>query len=113
MLCQSMMGISDDIIVSEYNLSEKLLNRNEGSAALSSAVKNSTGTKKGKLSQEIFSGSPAKAMISTLKLIRTKYGSIHRYLDSIGFDDSWRRRFVKVSQHTNNMDDVDISQSRL
>jgi hypothetical protein len=38
-------------------------------------------------------------MIETLDYLRTqdKYGSVTGYLDSIGFDESWRRRFADVA----------------
>lgn len=109
MLCQSMIGITDDIIISDYHLSEKLLDRThrgntkaggegkgEGSAAATTLM-TKTNTSKGKLSREIFSGSPAEVMVSTLSMIREKYGSINGYLDSIGFDSGWRDRFVSVA----------------
>lgn len=102
MLRQSMLGgISDEIIVSDYHLSESLLNRNEGSAAASSAMgtnnKGSNTQQRGKLNKTFFSGSPAEVMVSTLQFIREKYGSVDNYLDSIGFDSLWRERFVKAT----------------
>ena len=101
MLCQSMLGISDEIIVADYHLSESLLNRNEGSAAATSATtKNNEGNstrQRGKLNKSFFSGSPAEVMVSTLKLIRNKYGSVDGYLDSIGFDIHWRERFITAT----------------
>ena len=111
MLCQSIIGISDEIIISDYELSETLLspNDNQGSAAAtsidtsssSSSSSKSTITKietpvKGKLSREIFSGSPAEVMVSTLDYLRQKYGSVANYLDTIGFDQEWRSRFIQV-----------------
>ncbi len=104
MLCQSIIGIPDEIIISDYHQSEMLLNSNsnEGSAAaatLSEGHSNvsssaATTTRKGKLSREIFSGSPTEVMVSTLAFIRKKYESINRYLDTIGFDDTWRSRLI-------------------
>jgi hypothetical protein len=35
---------------------------------------------------------PARVMEDTLSYITKKYGSINGYLDSIGFDITWRRR---------------------
>ncbi len=101
MLCQSILGLSDEVIVSDYNLSERLLNRGEGSSAASTVTAAGIKqAKKGKLSREIFSGSPAVTMISTLGAIRRKYGSINGYLDSIGFDSAWRDRLISVSTLT-------------
>ena len=100
MLCQSIIGISDEIIISDYELSETLLspNDNQGSAAATSIDTSSSSSSskstittietpvKGKLSREIFSGSPAEVMVSTLDYLHQKYGSVANYLDTIGFD---------------------------
>ena len=109
MLCQSMIGIEDDIIVADYHLSEKLLDRGKGSAAAATVAttamarskdtksSSSSSSNNGKLSREIFSRTPAEVMVSTMTMIRRKYGSINGYLDSIGFDSGWRERFVLVT----------------
>ena len=95
MLCQSMIGISDEEIIADYHLSDTLRKRDEGSAAadqFGGKVK-----KKGSLDRSVFSGAPKEAMVETLAWIRDQYGSINPgYLDSIGFDRRWRDRFVKV-----------------
>lgn len=105
MLCQSIIGIPDELIISDYHQSEILLNSNdnEGSAAAASLsegrnVSSATTTRKGKLSREIFSGSPAEVMVSTLAFIRKKYGSINGYLNAIGFDDTWRSRLILATR---------------
>lgn len=95
MLCQSMIGLSDEEIIADYHLSDTLRKRDEGSAAadqFGGKVK-----KKGSLDRSVFSGAPKEAMVETLAWIRDQYGSINPgYLDSIGFDRRWRDRFVKV-----------------
>ena len=95
MLCQSMIGLSDEEIIADYHLSDALRKRDEGSAAadqFGGKVK-----RKGKLDRSVFSGAPKEAMIETLAWIRGQYGSINPgYLDSIGFDESWRNRFVNA-----------------
>ena len=95
MLCQSMIGLSDEEIIADYHLSDALRKRDEGSAAadqFGGKVK-----KKGKLDRSLFSGAPKEAMIETLTWIRAQYGSINPgYLDGIGFDRQWRDRFVKA-----------------
>ena len=95
MLCQSMIGLSDEEIIADYHLSDALRKRDEGSAAadqFGGKVK-----KKGKLDRSVFSGAPKEAMIETLTWIRAQYGSINPgYLDGIGFDRQWRDRFVKA-----------------
>jgi len=111
MLCQSMMGVSDDEIIADYHLSDTLRKRDEGSAAadqFGGKVK-----RKGKLDRSVFSGAPMEAMIETLAWIRDQYGSINPgYLDSIGFDQSWRDRFVDVVSKRSSAS-VDVPLSKL
>lgn len=111
MLCQSMMGVSDDEIIADYHLSDTLKKRDEGSAAadqFGGKVK-----RKGKLDRSVFSGAPMDAMIETLAWIRDQYGSINPgYLDSIGFDQSWRDRFVDVVSKRSSAS-VDVPLSKL
>ncbi len=91
MLCQAMIGLDDESIIADYHKSESLLGSKErNSSAASMAGKD----RKGKLSREIFSGSPEEVMKSTLEFIRKKYGSVNGYLDSVGFNSHWRERFV-------------------
>ena len=66
----------------------------EGSAAAYAIASSEQMQVKGKLNKSFFSGSPEIAMISTLAFVREKYGSLHGYLDVIGFDVSCRQRFV-------------------
>ena len=136
MLCQSIIGISDEIIISDYELSETLLspNDNQGSAAATSIDTSSSSSSssskstittietpvKGKLSREIFSGSPAEVMVSTLDYLRQKYGSVANYLDTIGFDQEWRSRFIQVVAKSKNLlkkkddeEEVHLLQSKL
>ena len=102
MLCQSILGLDDEAIISDYHQSEILLNK-KTSEKTSAAASMATKDRKGKLSREIFSGSPSEVMASTLGMIREKYGSIDGYLDSIGFDSLWRKRFLRaVSVHHDN-----------
>ena len=100
MLCQSILGLDDESIISDYHQSELLLNIQGSSKEknTSAAASMATKDKKGKLSREIFSGSPEDVMKSTLLIIREKYGSVEGYLDFIGFDSTWRERFLKAIQ---------------
>jgi hypothetical protein len=116
MLCQSIIGINDEMIISDYHQSEMLLNSNanDGSAAASSLSDSeerntsaTTTTRKGKLSREIFSGSPSEVMVSTLAYIRKKYGSINGYLDTIGFDDTWRSRLILATSTGESIERID------
>ena len=94
MLCQAILGVDDATIVKDYHKSESLLGKMEGSAAAYAIASSEQMQVKGKLNKSFFSGSPEIAMISTLAFVREKYGSLHGYLDVIGFDVSCRQRFV-------------------
>ena len=77
MLLQSMLGLADDEIVSDYFESNQL---REASAAID------TVRKRGRLDRNVFSGTNRQAMVDTLRFLRTKYGSVSPgYLDAIGF----------------------------
>lgn len=88
MLCQSIMGWSDDEIVQDYHLSDNL--------ELSDAPHES-----GKLDLAIFTRAPGEAMMETLTQLRAKHGSISNYLDVIGFDKEWRNRFEQAQRRSN------------
>ena len=109
MLCQSIVvvaGSADDnddaVIVADYHASEQHLQRNSGSAAVRDALGGGGAAaaaamrKEGKLDRNFFSGSPKVVMVETLAWIRSRYGSVSGYLDSIGFDEAWRRRFCNA-----------------
>jgi hypothetical protein len=90
MLLQSILGISDETIVEDYFLSNEML-RGKGSAAAEEI------RKRGRLDRKFFSGTNREAMVTTLSFLRAKYGSVSPgYLDSIGFDEHWRRRLATV-----------------
>jgi hypothetical protein len=123
MLCQALVGVPDDIIVEDYYKShyhkDKKLQRTgnnrdnkqidkETSAAMERAtsriasasttssaqpskLKNEKSTK---LDRSIFHSAPREVMEETLRYLRSEYGSIvPGYLNHIGFDESWQRRF--------------------
>lgn len=115
MLLQSMIGISDDIIINEYHLSESLISdqqllRDTSSAAAVASVADNNekeyddGTKNkpstsnnnrstGRLDKKLFVGAPKQVMIDTLIYIRNKYGSVSPgYLNHIGFHEEWQIR---------------------
>jgi hypothetical protein len=88
MLCQSMLGVSDEEIIADYHRSEGMI---EGSAALKKVL--STNQQAGKIDKRVFGGAPREVMQTTLAWLRSKYGSVSPgYLDDIGFDLSWRIR---------------------
>jgi hypothetical protein len=89
MLCQSILGLTDEEIIIEYSLSAQcLLGVNE---------EKSTVPIPGRFDKRRFAGSPPMAMRDTLNLVRSRYGSVSPgYLNHIGFDQTWRDRFVRV-----------------
>jgi hypothetical protein len=82
MLCQAVVGLSDPEIVHEYTLSA-------GNQLCNPMV-----TKKFPkgLDRHIFTTVPPQAMEATLQQLKEKYGSIHKYLNEIGFDGSCQQR---------------------
>jgi Tyrosine phosphatase family len=91
MLCQSILGMSDDEMIAEYAQSEQLLTLSDDERCSTSATK----SVKGKFDKQRFAGSPPQAMRDTLAHVRSRYGSVSPgYLNHIGFDEAWRDRFV-------------------
>jgi hypothetical protein len=89
MLCQSILGLSEEQIIHEYALSEQFL--------LGVYEEKSTVPIPGRFDKQRFAGSPPQVMRDTLTLVRSRYGSVNPgYLDHIGFDRTWRDRFVLV-----------------
>ena len=99
MLLQSLLEMTDEEIIEDYYLSNKMLNgcadTGEGSAAAAISTRD-VGATRGK-GEGIFSGTNRWAMVATLESLRRRYGSVSPgYLDSIDFDSSWRSRLVAV-----------------
>ena len=91
MLCQSILDMSDEEIVEDYHKSDGM--------RASPVAKVMKPQRKGKLDRNVFAGSPREACVGALDFIRTKYGTVSPgYLDSIGFDLSWRQRFQLATQ---------------
>ena len=89
MLCQSIAGAADEVILEDYCLSESM---RKGSAAADSMQKQQR--RPGKLDRTVFAGAPRHAMSATLAFMRNEYGSVcPGYLDFIGFGSGWRSRF--------------------
>ena len=112
MLCQSILGTDDDTIIEDYHKSEQFLRKKEESAAVVSVV-NSKKPEKGKLNKSFFRVSPKEAMIETLAFIRREHGTLYNYLDFIGFDKSWRERFLRVANENYMGTRVSQPQSKL
>jgi len=93
LLCQSILGLSDEKIVEDYFKSDVM--------RASSASEVMKPRRKGRLDRNVFAGSPREACVGALAFLRSKYGSVSPgYLDEIGFDESWRQRFQVVIQDT-------------
>jgi len=89
MLCQSIVGVSDDDITSCYHRSDSAMKKRN-------AAKLPVQTW-GKLDRNVFAAAPKDVMTDTLAMLRERYGSVSPgYLDSIGFDATWRQRLVQV-----------------
>jgi hypothetical protein len=90
MLCQSILGLSDEDIVDDYFKSDVMRKDDTSPSAAAETVKQ----QRGKLNKRVMSGAPRHAMRETLTFVRGRYGSVAPgYLDAIGFDASWRLRF--------------------
>lgn len=88
MLCESMLGVRDDEIIDDFAKSRCIRTLAESKI---------TELFQGRVDSVRFSDAPPETMISTLKYLRDKYGSVAEYLDSAGFDLSWRQRFVRLA----------------
>jgi Tyrosine phosphatase family len=102
MLCQALIGVSDEDMIEDYHMSH---NQNGGqtSKASSAAVQRATSNQSGavKLDRAIFNSAPRHVMQATLEYLRSEYGSIAPgYLNHIGFDASWQRRFEAVASES-------------
>lgn len=88
MLCQSILEIDEKDVIEDYHKSESLIQKRE----------NRKEVVEGTLNRDFFSKSPKKVMEHTIQFIKLRYdGSVFNYLDSIGFDSSWRSRFIYAS----------------
>ena len=85
MLCESMLGVKDSEIVADFAKSRCI----HSLAAMRYAE-----VFHGRVDAECFADSSPETMALTLGYLRHKYGSIPEYLDSTGFDETWRARFV-------------------
>ena len=109
MLMQLLTGCSDTIIVDDYYRSNAAFavavavpssslasSEDASSAAAAMFTKQNTTTQKVRMDASVFRGTNRPAMVSTLEGLRLRHGPSFGYFDCIGFDSSWRKRFVKV-----------------
>ena len=117
MLMQILAGCSDEIIVEDYYRSNAEFVRgtsassssNETTSAAASAmaargdnnvpISNNNNNNNRRtivcMDGNVFRGTNRPAMVATLKGLRFRHGrSLEGYFDRIGFDASWRKRFV-------------------
>lgn len=88
MLCGSVLGVTDEDIINDFAKSECIRALAEEKYAR---------IFKGQIDSVDFSNADPETMMISLDYLRTKYGSINEYLDSAGFDESWRTRFKRVA----------------
>ena len=88
MLCEAMLGVKDSEIVNDFSRSKCIKTL---------AERRFNELFQGKLDVNSFSHAKPQTMRLTLDYLRSKYGSVSSYLDSIGFDKSWQTRFVEAA----------------
>ena len=88
-LLQLAVGVSEDEIIAEYSRSYELL---QGSKALEQLY---VDVKKVNIPAQLWAETPPYVCENTLQHIH-KLGGIEKYLDSVGFDRSWRDRLKRA-----------------
>ena len=109
MLMQLLVGSSDETIVDDYYQSNAEFvkrdtpttsttsNYEKSSAAASMILSRQRRSDRVRMDASVFRGTNRAAMETTLKGLRQRHGqNLDKYFDSIGFDNSWRKRFVAV-----------------
>lgn len=86
MLTLSVLGATDDEILADYILSDNAYKQIGDKKAMVVGL-DQTG-----VDPEIFLRAKPQVMKDTIKYIRTTFGSINGFLDTYGFDESWRMR---------------------
>ena len=107
MLMQLLVGCSDEIIVDDYFQSNAefvnqdtpatltTTNYERSSAAASMLLSSQRRSDRVRMDATVFRGTNRAAMVTTLEGLRQRHGPhLDTYFDCIGFDNSWRRRFV-------------------
>ena len=122
MLCQAIIGLSQEEIVHDYHRSHDILlkrrnrrtkQRIDSKQGVSSAAMqrvaattqshhhqtSTVAVTAAKWDPSIFLGAPEEIMKCTLELLNTRYGSVAPgYLDHIGFGAVWRKRFQQAQK---------------
>ncbi|CAM9557151.1 unnamed protein product [Sphacelaria rigidula] len=80
------LGVPDEAIVDDYAQSDAAYRELDDDDAMVGALAQED------LDPDIFLSAPRHVMEDILRFIRHKYGSVEGYLDSIGFDSTWRQR---------------------
>nr|KAJ3417957.1 hypothetical protein HK105_000551 [Polyrhizophydium stewartii] len=86
-LLQLLAGVPDDVVVADYAISETLLSQRMGNL-LVDVGRMGLGDQ--------FAKSPPEVMVATIELIKTKYGGINAYLESIGVSKDQQRRICEL-----------------
>ncbi|CAM9440390.1 unnamed protein product [Discosporangium mesarthrocarpum] len=80
------LGVSDEAILDDYVLSDSAYQELGDKDAMVGALAQRD------IDPDTFLCAPRFVMEETLACVRRKHGSVEGYLDSIGFDESWRQR---------------------
>jgi len=86
MLVLSIMGATDDEIIADYVLSDSAYKDIGDKKAMVLALKQTS------VDPEIFLRAKPQVMKDTIEYIRSTFGSINKFLDHYGFDESWREK---------------------
>jgi protein-tyrosine phosphatase len=90
MLCQSMLGATDEQIIVDFTKSQAVAD------IAAEKLKPHFGDVDA-ADISFLCGATPETMKETLSFLRQTYGSVDGYLDSVGFNAVWRRRFVAVA----------------
>lgn len=89
MVLQSAAGVDDKNIVADFAESHGFDQSRRGSAAMQAAAE------RFKVDTSVLSGAHPRVMEETLAYLSREYGSVcPGFLNEIGFDESWRKRFI-------------------
>jgi protein tyrosine/serine phosphatase len=86
MLTLSVLGATDEDILTDYVLSDAAYSELNDKKAMVAALKQSD------VDPEIFLRAKPQTMKDTMQYIRSEFGSINGFLDKYGFDEVWRER---------------------
>lgn len=90
MLTLKVLGASDEEVIADYVLSDAAYSELNDKKAMVAALKQS------EVDAETFLRAKPEVIQHAMNYLRTEYGSIEKYLDKHGFDESWRMKLRKT-----------------